>query len=191
MKSALKSAFKSSLNVPSSEIPKEAYQPHVDYAITINPPEMDETIDRWDFAGIHEENIKAINEMRRMIVRFSDIATFILYVEFSKMGRLHYHGTFNLHGLKETIDFKVFVIPILKKYQICIRPIQDFKEMDNKTKVLQYDTWFEYCTKETKATAAAGYPEFIRNNLLRVEEPQQPQIIEKKKRTPKKEIISN
>lgn len=188
---SLKAVFKDSLK-PKDQLPKEMYNEGVDYAITFNPPPISHD-DLYDFESITNKICEHIYDVRRLLLKLSGMATIILYVEFSRTGRLHYHGTFNIKD-KQACNFKVFAIPILSAIgQVCIRPIND-KVLSEEEDGKNYKSWHEYCTKESKQVEDAGYPTVIDNLPLMAKQLEDGNKRGKQlevKRKHKKEMISN
>lgn len=192
--SDLKAKFKP--KDPSHVLPKEAYIAGEEYAITINPVPFD--FDAFNFEERDKLDREAILNMRQSIVKLIAQSCITLYVEFSKKGRLHFHGIFTVKEGQEC-NFKRFTIPALMSLgQICIKHIEDRKQFDDNDYEdsdkceAQYATWLEYCTKESNQVEAAGLPTSI-NNLPIMAGGSAANIISKvkKERPHKREIINN
>lgn len=198
--SDLKADFKSSIKRPRPIVPKEMLLAGVEYACTINPPEHPDGYDLFDFQLRDQLDREAIVKMRQTIVKLNQYADIELYIEFSPIGRLHYHGTFKVKKGQE-VNVKRYVIPALASIaQICLKyitdqtPFDDGYKCEDQREEKDFETWKDYCTKESKYVYEAGLPVSINNRPI-MEGGSAANIItnipDKKVRSTKREILNN
>lgn len=112
--------------------PEDALQSK-DYCFTINPK-----------VTLHYLGAQAVIEQYRLLVQlltiFPSVYDFRIYIEFSKLGKLHAHGWL---AIQKIDAFYAEVVPFLeKRCTIAIKENFDDAEVDKK-----YKTWKDYCKK--------------------------------------------
>lgn len=130
--------------------PKDLYT-GVMYAFTLSPPHISH-VDNTDIQGVFEEILNRYTEVSRFFHKdyVSNACDVILYPEFSKDGRLHYHGFLKIY---EMIVFTVMVVPWLKEYAtLDISEIKALETPCNEGEYIpdeedDYLRWYIYCTK--------------------------------------------
>lgn len=106
---------------------------NVEYAITINPSDKFQCFDYMKRMDCFK---KLFNEKIRPLVSFGDMCT-QLYLEISKMGRLHYHGTIEFQNEEDIGEF------FLNKIHLLID--RTSFEIDT---ISDPEIWYDYCTKQ-------------------------------------------
>lgn len=104
-----------------------------------NPEKLIDVNKRWAFTiNVGGDELNHIKFERYMAVfqRMSVFCDIMLYPEFSKKMRLHYHGTFQLWDESKILPFYVLLNDIKRNFTFCIRDLSDT------------DKWEEYCTKQ-------------------------------------------
>nr|UOF78872.1 rep protein [Cressdnaviricota sp.]UOF83105.1 rep protein [Cressdnaviricota sp.] len=118
-------------NVKKPILSPESITVNTSYTFTLNPCDDLQYFDQID--RIKSLEGYAINYILPVVPAIVDI-----YMEVSRAGRLHFHGTINFPTIAHIKDFYVNVIHKLsKKFQIEIDTICD------------PDKWREYCTKSS------------------------------------------
>lgn len=104
------------------------------YSITLNPCD-----DYQYWSEISDERIKkSKNHMKYLIRRYCNIHM-DLYLEISRTGRLHWHGTIKISHINHVREFYLVVIhELMTKHHVDVDTIEDM------------DKWIEYCTKGIK-----------------------------------------
>lgn len=108
----------------------EVITPLVKYTLTMNPD------DDHQFWGVDDRIDAVLKYFKYQVKMLSTLCNIDVYMEMSKTGRLHWHGTIEFKDYKGVKNFYLFQIHnMLKTMQI---------EMDT---IADSEKWLTYCTK--------------------------------------------
>lgn len=116
-------------------ISPESIDLNFQYAITFNPSDDYQYWTNKDY----NDRIRALNAYMTIYVLKVIPAECHLRMEFSRTGRLHYHGTIQFHSLE---GIRVFYLEVLHKLQLKFQI-----EIDT---IKDIHVWANYCTKMDK-----------------------------------------
>lgn len=125
---------------PKHVLPKiEDLEVNTEYAITLNPARA---------SGTRQLNV-LVNLLIQDIKAMVDSMTLKLYPEYSPVGRLHYHGTVQIHDI---IQYVKDITVLIEHFTVCIKPLAEGDDDDeseaSEEDDEQYATWEEYCRKQ-------------------------------------------
>jgi len=117
----------------------EKVEKNVVYSFTINPNDANQYFEKTDRLGRFRDNLYG-----KLLLNLAPYAKYDIYIEISKKGRLHGHGT-------------IEIIDILNFYLKSIPYLMDFCSYEMDT-IASPEVWLKYCTKQSHLFAKSANP---------------------------------
>lgn len=133
---------------PQQVISPEEIELNRDYTITLAPNDVGQ---HW---GTHNRIETCKIQMSSLIQYFHKDIDYLIYMEVSRTGRLHWHGTINFKSYESIVDFYVDRIHNLQNHMLI--------EIDS---IKDTEKWQLYCTKSQKMKFPKLTPKIVKELL--------------------------